>query len=397
MQSAITQQATRRRPRAILASLLTACLLAATGTVAYLRHDEPGPPPLQATPTTLTAVLAGAAGGDTILLAPGDYGEFKGAAKPARVTIRPRDGATARMSLALSDATNLRLEGLTLASALIDGRTRGVTIARSRFLGQAVIRADRMRQAGIELEGNRFGAIDVCTKCYEGRLQVIGDAGSAAGIVIRGNVFGPGGASDGIQNGGNGVRIIDNTFVGIGQPGGGGRHVDALQLYGQRNTVVRGNYFRDVATAIMSPDGGDHERIEHNVFDTGAFPDAIMLGGDDGSIIRHNTMADLGGCISGQPCGTLLIGPGPTGKASHGTVVEDNILGQISLDGGSALAARRHNLVALGVQPGDLTGAPSFEGGLHPTSRAGFKLTSGSPGEKAASDGTDVGASVRGG
>jgi hypothetical protein len=306
------------------------------------------------------------------------------------VTIRPQPGASARMSLAFAEVANVRLDGLTIDGADIGGLSHHVTIAKSTFAHQVVIRAERMRDAGVVLDGNRFPRIDVCPDCYEGRVQVIGDSGSPSGIVIANNVFGPGGNSDGIQDGGNGVRILDNTFVGI--DGAGGRHIDALQLYGRRNTVVRGNYFRDVASAIMAPDGGDHERIEHNVFDTGGYPYAIMLGGDDGSVIRHNTLADLGGCAYDLPCGTLLIADGHGDRPGRGTVVQDNILGALSVAGASTLRSSHHNLVAAGGGgTRDRAGRPAFAGGAHPRSRSGFRLADGSSGRNAASDGTDVG------
>ena len=145
----------------------------------------------------------------------------------------------------------------------------------------------------------------------------------------------------------------------------------------------------------MSPDGGDHERIEDNVFDTGGYPYAIMLGGDDGSVIRHNTMADLGGCAYSLPCGTLLINDGPGHRPGTGTIVEDNVLGALSVAGSSTLGSSRNNLVAAGGGGvSDRVGRPTFVGGAHPNSRAGFRLAGGSPGTKAATDGTDVGFSA---
>jgi hypothetical protein len=336
-------------------------------------------------------VLATAEGGETILLEPGDYGRFVGAAKPSTVTIRAQRGTKARMSLAFTRAANLRLEGLTIDGATIGGLTHDVTVAGSTFSRAIVIQADHMADADVVLEGNRLPGIDVCEKCYEGRVQVIGDSGRPSGVVIRGNVLGPGGNADGIQNGGNGVQILGNTFVGIHHVDGG-PHTDALQLYGQRNTVVRGNTFRDVATGIMSPDGGRHEVIEDNVFDTNGYPYAIMLGGDEGSVIRHNTMPDFGTCIWNSPCGTLLIGPGPGSRPSHGTIVEDNVLGQLSLSGGSVLASDKGNVIAAGGGgPDDLTGKPAFAGGARPATRGGYRLAAGSPGIKAAADGTDAG------
>jgi hypothetical protein len=386
--------------------LVAAVVLATAGALAWLwlaghgdRPAKPGVaarPTLHAVPADFKRLFDKAGGGETILLGAGSYGSFAGAAKPSLVTIRPEPGAAVRMALAFTDAGNLRIEGVTIDGADISGSTHDVTIARSRFTHQVVVHAEHMSGANVVLRGNRLAGIDVCANCYEGRIQIIGDSGRPSGIVIADNVIGPGGNSDGIQDGGNGVQIVGNTFVGI--QGAGGRHIDALQLYGARSTVIRGNYFRDVSSAIMAPDGGDHERIEDNVFDTGGYPYAIMLGGDDGSVIRHNTMADLGGCAYELPCGTLLIAEGHDLRPSRGTVVQDNILGALSVAGHSTLRSSNHNLVAAGGGGlRDRAGRPRFTGGPHPTSRSGFRLAGGSPGRRAASDRTDVGVAADGG
>jgi hypothetical protein len=250
--------------------------------------------------------------------------------------------------------------------------------------------------AGIVLERNRLPGIDVCTDCYEGRIEVVGHADGPSGVVVRDNQVGPGGNADGIQVSATGVEIVGNRFVGIHQgEGADAPHTDALQLYGARRTVIRGNDFRDVSTGIMSPDGGDHEVIEHNTFDLAGYPYAIMLGGDDGSVIRHNTMPDTGDCFDGAPCGTLLIGPGPDGGPSRGTLVADNILGRLSIDAASVGVRAERNLVAAEDLGGDnVLGAPTFVGGPRPRDRDGFRLAEDSLGVGAAPDGRDAGAAI---
>ena len=54
----------------------------------------------------LSSVFAQAAGGDTILLAAGDYGTFSGGSKPATVTLRPHPGATATMDVNFNPAAS---------------------------------------------------------------------------------------------------------------------------------------------------------------------------------------------------------------------------------------------------------------------------------------------------
>ena len=103
-------------------------------------------------------------------------------------------------------------------------------------------------------------------------------------------------------------------------------------------------------------------------------------------------MADLGGCAYGLPCGTLRIDDGPGHHPGKGTVVEDNVLGALSIAGSSALGGSRNNLVAAGGGGvADQVGSPIFVGGPHPTSRSGFRLAGGSLGINGASDGANVG------
>jgi Right handed beta helix region len=377
---------------ALLVALLAAGALLAWRLIAAGGDDSGPNHALHAKPATLASVFASAHGGDTILLAPGNYGKFAAGTKSTPVTIRPAPHAAARMSLAFAGVGNVRIEGLTIDGAEITGPSHDVAIAGSTFTKAMVIHAEQMVNANVVVQGNRFAHIDVCPGCFEGRLHIVGESGRPSGIVIRDNVLGPGGNADGIQIGAQGVQVLDNSFVGIHQADGPGPHTDALQLYGQSRTVVRGNYFHDVADGIMAPDGGRHELIEHNVFDLGGYPYAIMLGGDDGSIVRHNTIAALGRCAWGVPCGTLLIDKGPAHNPSRGTVVEDNILGSLALGDGSTLGTSGHNLIAAGGGgAGDLAGRPAFAGGAHPASPAGFRLAHKSEGRKAASDGTDVG------
>ena len=81
-------------------------------------------------------------------------------------------------------------------------------------------------------------------------------------------------------------------------------------------------------------------------------------------------------------------------RPSRGTVVTDNVLGQLFVEGDTKLAAERHNLIAQGggTGVGDLKGKPTYSGGPHPTTMRGFALATGSLGKSAASDGSDAGA-----
>jgi Right handed beta helix region len=373
-------------PQMIAAALAAVVVLAAASSLPLvLTHGDtspPGPPPLHATPATLDKVFAAAKGGETIMLDRGEYGTFRGGEKSSRVTLRARTRWAATMALDFDPAVNVRIVGMTLRDVRIAGRSRHVDVAGSNFTGPAVIKADQMVDAGIVLERNRHRNIDVCSGCFEGRVDVTGQAGAPAGITIRRSIFGPGGNADGVQTGGNGVRILDNEFVGIRESRQ--VHTDAIQLYGSRGTTVRGNWIHDTPTGIVAPDGADHEVIENNLIDPGSYPFAIAIGSDDGSVIRHNTLPG-GACAWNLSCGIVSLGTKRHETPGRGTIVRDNVLGELSVKPGAVIADQRDNLVAP-----DRT-SPAFVGGDAPHTWAGFRLEGNSPGKAVASDGTDLG------
>src|SRR5690348_14634369 len=168
--------------------------------------------------------------------------------------------------VSFNPSDHIRLDGLTIRDLTFQGNTHDVTVANSKFTGQAVLRADQMVNSNIVFDHDTFANINVCNNCYEGRLQVAGQpsGGRSSGITIETSTFGPGGGADGLQDGRWGVQILSNEFTWIREIDA--VHTDALQLYGQDYTVIRGNYFHDDDTDIMAPDGGDHEQITDNVF-----------------------------------------------------------------------------------------------------------------------------------
>ena len=107
---------------------------------------------------------------------------------------------------------------------------------------------------------------------------------------------------------------------------------------------------------------------------------AIAMSSDQGSIIRHNTLLP-GKCAYNWKCGIILIGHKSDDDASVGTVVQDNILAELTSTDATGTTID-HNLFT-GAQ------APIFVGPAG--TYAGYRLASGSPGKGAASDGKDVG------
>jgi hypothetical protein len=331
-------------PFALFAAWLVAALLrsgppparsATTSTAGFEKA------PLPARPGTLAGVFAMARAGDVIELAPGDYGTFRGGFKNGRVLVRPAPGAVAKLAVAFESVANVTLQGLTITDLEIRGRgTRAITVRDSRFdRSQAVIYTKDLANADILFEHNVHEGFVKCAGCYEGRVELVDRGRRKSGVTIRDSIF-RGGNSDGIQNGGDGVRILSNTFSGIHQVDGrSGVHADAIQLFGSRRTVIRGNRMEDVATGIMAPDGADHELIEDNTIGTAGYPYAITLGGDRGSVVRGNRLAP-GACDYGLPCGTLRIMRSNLGLPGRDTVVEGNSLGKLAVEGGSRVTSR---------------------------------------------------------
>jgi hypothetical protein len=389
-------RALRRLAGALAIAAVTAAAAAGTASAAQLR----------AGPSNLAGVFAGAGAGDTIVLSSGDYGVFRGAMKPGEVTLTPAPGEQVTMRLLFRPAANITIDGMRLESIEIaDSRSKAITVRNSDVTGQTTLRTGELQDAGILLDRNVHRDWNACANCPEGRIWLPENTDRPSGITISNSEF-RGGMSDGIQNGSNGTRIVDNTFHDLVPGTPDGVHTDAIQLYGSKNTLIKGNHFYRVPTAIMAPDGADHEIIEDNAIaaDDRGYPFAVTLFSDDGSIIRHNTFAD-GACAFNLRCGILRIGSKSSCRwaeecdPGRGTVVRDNILGEISHDGGSAaIAENSHNLFtrrASGDQA--LRGRPSFVGGPAPADHAGYALAAGSIGTGSASDGLDRGIRPRSG
>jgi hypothetical protein len=350
-----------------------------------------------ANPATFSSVFNVARAGDVIRLASGDYGTFRGAMKPGKVTITRQPGAHVTMYVDFNPASNIAISGVTLRGGVITGAdTRSITIRNSNVPGQIWLDTRELVNSGVTLANNVFHDWDTCSSCGEARVFLTGGS-QPSGVTIRDSRF-YGGLSDGIQNGSYGTQIIGNEFYAIEPGSPEGVHADAIQLYGSSHTVIRGNYMHDMPEVpfIMAADGADHELIEDNVVEGSShgYP-YITLFSDDGSIVRHNTFAD-GACAFNIRCGVLRLGAKESDDPGRGTIVEDNILGEISTEGSTTLAERSHNLLAADSPsgPGESRGRPTYIGGARPTSYANYRLASGSLGKGKASDGLDIGARI---
>src|SRR5215831_6176186 len=185
---------------------------------------------LDATPSSLSSVVRSAGAGDRVVLAAGDYGTWAGVSRGSgQVELVPAAGASVSINLVLNGASGFRLSGVTITGLSVTGPSHDLAFANSTFTGAAVVRTDQMNDANIVFDCDTFAGIDVCSTCYEGRLEITGPNSAPSGVTIENSQFGPGGDADGIQDGADGVRIVGNTFVGIRQVDS--THTDSLQLY----------------------------------------------------------------------------------------------------------------------------------------------------------------------
>jgi hypothetical protein len=274
------------------------------------------------------------------------------------------------------------------------GGSKDLTVLGSKFTGQAVVNVGKNSFTNILLDGNTFDGIDVCTDCYEGRLEVLANpwSGQPSGVTVSNNHFGQAGESDGIQIGAYGVVIgPGNVFQGIRQLNYQ-RHVDSIQLYGSSHTTITGNYFFDDDVHIMAPDGGDTEVITNNVFVGGGYGPAIQLGSHINDTFAHNTVINVDVHIDKKT---------ERPDTSKNATVRDNVMyggGFNTTDGAGTPSCIGcvfdHNMFSQAGEAmgsANVIGTPVFVGGASPTTWAGYFLQATSPGYKAASDGKNIG------
>jgi hypothetical protein len=342
----------------------------------------------------VASAVSSVAAGSTICLNSGNYGSvsFTNIIKTSDVTVQSVSGNTASLSLKIYGSNHLKFQNLTIPGLDISGSTtKNITVSGSAFTGQALLSMNGNTNANIVIDGNTFDGITVCTNCYEGRLQIAGGT-NPVGVTIKNNHFGGGGESDGIQYGAPGVVIgPGNIFEGLVQ-GNYGRHIDAIQGYGQSNSTITGNYFNNNTIYIGMYDGGSNETITNNVFGPSATNEQkLQLGAIQGLNFIHNTVKGsyvvAQGAKTGMPkninavyrnnifVGTRIADTGDQPGCASGCVYEYNLFS-------SSSNARGTNTII---------GIPTFIDGAFPSTMLGYPLTSSSLGYKAAKDGNDMG------
>jgi hypothetical protein len=356
----------------------------------------PTPPPTPArcdrtavNASTLSTQFSAATPGQVICLASGNYGAFRGAKKTGDVFLVPQPGATPSIDLEFDGATHVIVDGLTITGATLLNATKAITIRHSTFTGG--LRFDALANADVLLDSNTHNNIMTCPSCDPARIHGSYESQTPSGVTVMNSLM-DGGNADGIQTG-VGMNIINNEIRNVRETGPSDpAHSDAMQLIAAPGVLVRGNWVHDDASGIVAYDGIERATIEDNVVD---IPRTwgIELYSDKGSIVRHNTVVYRAiGCYSGNtPCGFIDINRKSADPAGTGTTVVDNVTTGVTLQNGSTVATRNHNMVRQSVGSGDFAGTPVFAGGAKPTSWVGFRLTAGSPGHGRASDGADVG------
>ncbi len=363
---------------------------------------------LNATTATFGAQVAAATNGQTVCLASGDYGTWLGTDKS--ITIREQSGATVSLGLEVREEdANFTLDGLTLNSALFLNYAyspgegpKNITVKNSEFTSSVLF--DGPVNSNIVLDNNthmniNFAGPNNAVTCGDTPAAIHFPYSSpfgTSGVTVKNSLF-KGGNKDGIQNG-IGLNIIDNVFDDIGEHGAvcgdyaDTPHTDSIQILGAAGTVVRGNTFKNVVTGIVAYDGIENATIENNLIETVNRPEGIELLSDTNSIVRRNTLVYKSGCGNGSnECGVIFVGSKTGSPGSSGTVIEDNIATEISVQSGSNLSVSRYNMLRNGASGTNFIGIPSYTGGATPTTRNGFFLNAGSPGKNASSAGNDVG------
>jgi hypothetical protein len=352
--------------------------------------------------SSVAGAVSGAAPGSTICLNSGNWGRvtLSGIAKSNFVTIRSTTGVDASLYLVITGGTQfIRASSLTITGAEINGAsTRNIAVLNSTFKGGMFINTTNFNNNNILVDGNTFSGINgsQVPGGQEGRLSINwpGGPGSVpSGVTASNNVFNGKGCSDGVQLGSYGTVVgPGNVFADLTQ-GSCSEHVDAIQGYGQRNSVIKGNYFIQPRVCIGHYDAASNETIEGNVFvgnGTGADGTqcVIDLGSQTNMTFRHNTVRGA----------SMRVGGINTSGGGSG-IYTDNIMQETRFSpgplGSCTACTFTHNLFPSGGSgTNNIVGTPIYVGGLLPTSWSGWQLLSGSPGYRAASDGSDMGASI---
>lgn len=262
-----------------------------------LAADPVGAATLPATPASLSATIAQAKPGDTVQLAPGDYGklELKGLSWASPVTLDARDAAFT--GIVLRDVQGMTIEGGTVTGPgggsfgvhlvkvqnvvvggmTVSGAHRGVVVAESQDVRITRMRLDGLISDGINVayswrvrvDGNscsnfrpnkavwengrmlRDGDHPDCIQAWSrpesqpvSDLEIVNNRidGDMQGI----GLFNP--IRDGVNSGGFDRVLIEGNVIRVGFP-------HAIALYSGRDSIIRDNVVSAVPGAVMPNNG----------------------------------------------------------------------------------------------------------------------------------------------
>ena len=381
------------------------------------------------TTSTFSSAFSSAGSGAVLCLAPGSYGSFNGSSKSSMVVITPdvSAGATAPTGNATGDvsgnvtfsgadfspAANITMDGITFTGDVsLSGNTHDVTLHDSLFHQHLVITDTSMNNANVTADYDMFPADKAdCVGGPEGRIWINESSHGSTpdGVTIKNsNIGGSAAQCDGIQTGGYGPQILNNWIHDYHYQNNA--HTDGIQDYGGSHEVVKGNFMYNVPDCYVSYDGTNQADIEDNICvndssqNNGASPNVLVINDDNGSIVKHNTLAAFKDSY-GSAGGILTIGS--KSSAGSGTVLTDNVAtGFNNCENGNCRPyTENHNLFIQGGPggSGDIKATPAYQGGacgnlsssqgpFCSDSWSNYLLGPSSPGHAAADDGTDMGA-----
>lgn len=368
--------------------------------------------------TTLSAganvgsAISSAAAGSTICLNDGSYGAvtLSSVVKNPAVTVQAVNQKQASLTgqLTMSGSTaGIIFDGVNMPTVAISGAVRDVTVKNFTTTGQVHIGPSTIASnvnPNIVIDNLTQTNLNVSNADPAGvYVDNYPTARSAVLATLR-HLHIDGGCADGVRS--DVPFILEYSDIKNKQVGNcpNDPHVDAVQFYGLGYTgsIVRGNYFYCNIQVLAAYDGVSGVLVENNVLDPGPSGCGgageigrrdcqIEFFSDDGSTIQHNTIVNRGSSY-----GKICFGNKAVDDAGKNTILRNNSAASIDLNaqtGGQAatLAINTNNLLASGASGSNIAGSPTFTGGTYPTTLPGFKLTIGSAGHNAATDGQDVG------
>jgi hypothetical protein len=361
--------------------LLSAIVLLGAAQASFAACDQtlnPG--------ANLASAVSSAPAGTTVCLNSGNYGGVNlfDIKRSGYVTLQSTSGKGAIISPQVGNSTYIRLSSLTINGALQNSCSRNIEWVDNNVTDTITLTNSACSGSlATTFNGNTFSSINAGGG-YEGRLSLI----YGSGITVTNNTFGPGGASDGIFMGGSVSNVAigpGNVFTGILEANCGSVHCDAIQGYGAGSgIVIKGNLFEKGDTFIMMPDGSSGVVVQDNVFNGNgvSYPDKIQFGSAASPVFQHNTLLNVRASFDSK-----------TGESATSNAVAENNL----VAAGSSFKTANGSGCSNCTFRSNSTGTPTFVGGASPTTWAGFQLTAGSVGYRAASDGKDMGAAITAG